>query len=133
KFLKAIEPTQRAQIEGAIQQVNESDLPIIGLTYDAATKYAEWLSQQTGRKFRLPTPEEWVAGMIVSYASTDRQAIASFESQMLDWTVRSCQQVYMRLALGAADAGRDLHGECRMAITAGQINQGMRLLLQRTN
>ena len=31
----------------------------ITMTYYAATKYCEWLSQITGKKFRLPTEAEW--------------------------------------------------------------------------
>ena len=33
--------------------------PVIGITHHAATKYCEWLSAATGRKYRLPTEAEW--------------------------------------------------------------------------
>ena len=33
--------------------------PAITMTYHAATKYCEWLSQITGKKYRLPTEAEW--------------------------------------------------------------------------
>jgi formylglycine-generating enzyme required for sulfatase activity len=33
--------------------------PAVRVTYDAAVKYCEWLSRETGRKFRLPTEAEW--------------------------------------------------------------------------
>src|SRR5271157_4941407 len=33
--------------------------PAITMTYYAATKYCEWLSQITGKKYRLPTEAEW--------------------------------------------------------------------------
>jgi len=32
--------------------------PVVRVTYNDAMRYAAWLSQQTGRKFRLPTEEE---------------------------------------------------------------------------
>lgn len=32
--------------------------PVVNITYDEAMKYAAWLSNKTGRKFRLPTEEE---------------------------------------------------------------------------
>jgi formylglycine-generating enzyme required for sulfatase activity len=32
---------------------------VIGVTYHSATKYCEWLSQQTGRRYRLPTEAEF--------------------------------------------------------------------------
>jgi formylglycine-generating enzyme required for sulfatase activity len=33
--------------------------PAIRTTFHAAVKFCEWLSQQTGRKYRLPTEAEW--------------------------------------------------------------------------
>ena len=33
--------------------------PAIGMTYHAAVTYADWLSQKTGRKYRVPTDAEW--------------------------------------------------------------------------
>jgi formylglycine-generating enzyme required for sulfatase activity len=33
--------------------------PVIGITHYAATRYCEWLSARTGKKYRLPTEAEW--------------------------------------------------------------------------
>lgn len=33
--------------------------PALTMTFNAATKYCEWLSQKTGKKYRLPTEAEW--------------------------------------------------------------------------
>ncbi len=33
--------------------------PAIGMTYDTARLYCDWLSRQTGRRYRLPTNAEW--------------------------------------------------------------------------
>lgn len=33
--------------------------PVISISAHAAAKYCEWLSQKTGRKYRLPTEAEW--------------------------------------------------------------------------
>jgi formylglycine-generating enzyme required for sulfatase activity len=33
--------------------------PVIGITQNSATKYCEWLSARTGKKYRLPTEAEW--------------------------------------------------------------------------
>jgi formylglycine-generating enzyme required for sulfatase activity len=33
--------------------------PVLGVNWDAATAYCNWLSAQTGRKYRLPTEAEW--------------------------------------------------------------------------
>jgi formylglycine-generating enzyme required for sulfatase activity len=36
-----------------------SDFPAIGITLHAAMKYCEWLSERTGKPYRLPTAQEW--------------------------------------------------------------------------
>jgi sulfatase modifying factor 1 len=36
-----------------------SELPVVGITWDEALAYCEWLSERTGKKFRLPTEAEW--------------------------------------------------------------------------
>jgi len=33
--------------------------PVIGVNWDAATAYCNWLSAKTGKKYRLPTEAEW--------------------------------------------------------------------------
>jgi formylglycine-generating enzyme required for sulfatase activity len=33
--------------------------PVINVTWDDAIAYCQWLSQQTGKKYRLPTEAEW--------------------------------------------------------------------------
>lgn len=33
--------------------------PVINVTYDDSKAYAEWLSEKTGKKYRLPTEAEW--------------------------------------------------------------------------
>jgi formylglycine-generating enzyme required for sulfatase activity len=33
--------------------------PAIGVTFHAAQKYCEWLTEKTGRRYRLPTVAEW--------------------------------------------------------------------------
>lgn len=33
--------------------------PAVGVTFNAATQYCRWLSQSTGRHYRLPTVAEW--------------------------------------------------------------------------
>jgi sulfatase modifying factor 1 len=35
------------------------DYPVIGVNWDAATAYCNWVSAKTGRKYRLPTEAEW--------------------------------------------------------------------------
>ncbi len=37
----------------------KGDRPAITMTHHAAAQYARWLSQQTGKRYRLPTEAEW--------------------------------------------------------------------------
>ena len=36
-----------------------AELPIVGVTWDEAVAYCEWLSARNGKMFRLPTEAEW--------------------------------------------------------------------------
>jgi formylglycine-generating enzyme len=38
---------------------SDPDQPVVGVTWFDATRYAEWLSETTGRTWRLPTEAEW--------------------------------------------------------------------------
>jgi sulfatase modifying factor 1 len=38
---------------------NHPRQPVTGVTWHEATRYCEWLSAQTGRRYRLPTEAEW--------------------------------------------------------------------------
>lgn len=35
------------------------DFPVLGVNWDGATAYCNWLSAKTGKKYRLPTEAEW--------------------------------------------------------------------------
>lgn len=37
----------------------QDDLPVVFVTWEDAIAFCEWLSEQTGRRYRLPTEAEW--------------------------------------------------------------------------
>jgi len=39
--------------------LNHAEQPVVGVSWFEAVRYCEWLSAQTGRRFRLPTEAEW--------------------------------------------------------------------------
>jgi sulfatase modifying factor 1 len=41
------------------QRWGKGTRPVLGLTHAAARLYTEWLSEATGKKYRLPTEAEW--------------------------------------------------------------------------
>ncbi|MCC6591287.1 MAG: formylglycine-generating enzyme family protein [Bryobacterales bacterium] len=38
---------------------NSDNYPVIGVNWDGAMAYCNWLSEKTGKKYRLPTEAEW--------------------------------------------------------------------------
>lgn len=40
-------------------RIENEDLPIAGISWYDATAYCQWLSDKTGKKYRLPTEAEW--------------------------------------------------------------------------
>lgn len=51
--------------------------PAIGITYDAAVAYAEWLSTKTGRKYQLPTDAQWTRAATAQGTTTAAPALDS--------------------------------------------------------
>ena len=60
---------------GAPPDQSWADLPAVHLSWEEAAAYAEWLSAQTGRRYRLPSEAEWEyaarAGSGAAYAWGD--------------------------------------------------------------
>ncbi len=38
---------------------NQPNQPVVGVSWYEAEAYANWLSEVTGKQYRLPTEEEW--------------------------------------------------------------------------
>ena len=49
----------QAQNHGGGAPGDNDHYPVLGVNWDGATAYCNWLSAKTGRKYRLPTEAEW--------------------------------------------------------------------------
>ena len=38
---------------------DSDDFPVLGVNWDSAVAYCNWVSAKTGKKYRLPTEAEW--------------------------------------------------------------------------
>lgn len=50
----------RACMAARLAATEETDFPVVGVSWRDASAYARWLTRQTGMRFRLPTEEEWI-------------------------------------------------------------------------
>lgn len=58
EYLLFCDQTKRELPPAFIRGQNETH-PVINTSYNDATAYGQWISRQTGRKYRLPTEAEW--------------------------------------------------------------------------
>ena len=54
-----LQPSIVHGVPSGIIQVSDAENPAMGMTLLTASSYCKWLSERTGRKYRLPTIEEW--------------------------------------------------------------------------
>lgn len=68
-----------------------NDSPIVGVSWHDAQRYAEWLSRETGRRYRLPSEAEWEHA--ASAGTAGRWSVGDDESQLLQiaWFEKNSQ------------------------------------------
>ncbi|NJP07148.1 MAG: formylglycine-generating enzyme family protein, partial [Chloroflexaceae bacterium] len=92
-------------------QWNGADQPVVGVSWYEAVAYARWLSDQTGREYRLPTEAEWEKaargseGRIWPWGNEWRQDLANTAETGLEQT----------LAVGSYPDGASPYGALDMA------------------
>jgi formylglycine-generating enzyme required for sulfatase activity len=85
--------------------------PVVCVSWNDAVAYTEWLSAQTGQRYRLPTEAEWEyaarAGTQTAYYwgnNPDEGCIyangadQTAKKQFLDWTIMECRDGYVYTA-----------------------------------
>ena len=81
--------------------------PAVGMTQLAALRYARWLSEKTGRLYRLPTEAEWEyacrAGLDTPHGSIDAAALADHA-----WYAENSDQTHRPVG-GRAPNGWGIH------------------------
>ena len=78
--------------------------PVINVSWDDAKAYAAWLSQQTGKRYRLPTESEWEYAAR-SEGKDDLWAGTSDEKRLADYAVYAANSQNHTAPVGA-DQGR---------------------------
>ena len=130
----------RGQPEGGL-------LPAVRVTWDGANEYIAWLSAKTGRRWRLPSEQEWrslFAPMRANRRPGSRRlprfapgAAGGIEyvGQILEWTA-SCadgqSDCAMRVAMGVAHDDPDSDLITRSTFPAGSAGEklGFRLIAE---
>ncbi|HSG90078.1 MAG TPA: SUMF1/EgtB/PvdO family nonheme iron enzyme [Pseudomonadales bacterium] len=128
--------------------------PVRYVTWEEAVAYGDWLTRQTGSRYRLPTEAEWEymarAGTRTAYAFGDdpselcayaNLADASTHDRYRDWDTAACDDGFVTIApVGSfppnAFGVHDVHGnvaewvlECGMPPYAGAPDDGTRVSL----
>ncbi len=55
----AVTVQEWSEFEPARDLAGKEDEPVVGVSWFEAVRYTEWLSEQTGNRWRLPTENEW--------------------------------------------------------------------------
>jgi formylglycine-generating enzyme len=68
-------------------EFNHPDQPVVGVSWDDAVAYCQWLSRKSGKRYRLPTEAEWekaarggLSGMKFPWETSDLRGKANFGS-----------------------------------------------------
>ncbi len=60
EYARCVEAGACRRLDRGFRQLADPDLPAVGVSWNDATAYAEWLTSTTGRVWRLPDYAEWV-------------------------------------------------------------------------
>jgi len=97
---------------------NQPRQPVAGVSWHEAVRYSEWLSSQTGRRFRLPTEAEWeraarggLEQKQFSWGDDPPQSLPNYATRWQNGPEPVAQ--YAPNAFGLYDIGDNVHEWCR--------------------
>ncbi len=73
----------------------------ISITYQAAERFAEWLSEKTGHRYRLPTPQEWEH---VAKLATQNKPLSAARVDSIAWHRDNSNETAHAIASRSPDA-----------------------------
>jgi formylglycine-generating enzyme required for sulfatase activity/polyisoprenoid-binding protein YceI len=81
-----LRPSAPHDLEAIYRNWGRKDQPVVGVSRKSAELYCQWLSEQTGKKYRLPTSAEWLHALELGgdAAIQDKEEVAWFEPNTLD-------------------------------------------------
>lgn len=69
----------------ALASDQAADLPVVGVNWDDAVAYAEWLSRRTGDRWRLPSDVEWALAAGSRFSDDAFQGVDDPANPALRW------------------------------------------------
>ena len=63
------------------QNVKNDNLPVTNISYEQAKSYAQWLSKNTGYRYRIPRTTEWLSAAKANNSELDANRNCSLESR----------------------------------------------------
>ena len=85
--------------------------PVMAITWDEAQAYVEWLSQQTGQHYRLPSEAEW--------AYAEQTGIGKRGDVAWEWVADCASGDPSALPLSQAARGQEDGGDCHRRVRRG--------------
>ncbi|MCI0507309.1 MAG: protein kinase [Gammaproteobacteria bacterium] len=64
-----------------IQNTTNNNLPVTNISFEQAKSYAQWLSKNTGYRYRIPRTSEWLYAAIADHSDLDANRNCSMESR----------------------------------------------------
>jgi len=100
------------------QNFNHPEQPVAGVSWYEAVGYCDWLSTQTGKRYRLPTEAEWelasrggLEQKQFSWGDDPPQSLPNYATRWQTGPDRVAQ--YAPNAFGLYDIGDNVHEWCR--------------------